>query len=560
MGASALLWASPIRILTTKAATGVNRFAVPLPRPAVLTGADIALQAAVTDVSILPGAPTRMWTFNGTFPGPIIRRPSQQRTTVTLSNGLSESLTLHRHGGHQASTEDGQPADELVAPGASRTYVYDLTEDGGGERAAMEWYHDHSFLRTGRNTWMGLLGLFIVDDGLDASLGLPTGDYDVPLVVTDRSFDQNNQLIDPFTAPGTAARGPGESIGAGYPPGDEVVGDTILVNGAVQPFLDVAARRYRLRILNASNFQTFNLARSDGRALVQIGNESGLLPQPVSRSSLLLGPAERGEIVIDFSGMEGASIVLASTPLTGGAAVPKTAPAIADIMQLRVGAAQPDMSTVPPALRPLPPWAANLSHTPNRVFVFGLGVDQQGRSAWTINGQGFDHARVDARPELGSTETWMFINTGPVPVSHYIHIHDVHWRLLSRNLALPDPWEAGLKETFRLDPGEVLLVGSKFTDHLGRYMIHCHMLEHEDHGMMTTFEVVPPGQGDAPTSHVAAADPVTALVRAQLPPISAGAALAVLDRVAATGRPAPMSVLDRPLPPVVLPYVCKLNR
>lgn len=571
IGAGALLWAGdPIRLFGGLKASGatVGRFTTPLPQLNVLTDADITLTVADVAIPLLPGAPTLMRTFNGSFPGPVIRRPAGAATTVTIVNQLSESLTLHRHGGHQPSSEDGQPASNLVAPGGQRTYRYELTDSGNGghERAAMEWYHDHSYLRTGRNTWRGLIGLFIVDDGLDATLGLPTGARDIPLVVTDRAFDANNQLIDPFTAPGTETRSPVDSASGSFPPGDEVVGDTILVNGAVQPYLAVDACRYRFRILNASNFQPFNFALSNGDALVQVGNESGLLPAPVTRPSVLLGPAERAEIVVDFSRLGGSQVSLVSKQLSGlvhtgaplGADVdtPKTKPPAADIMQFRVGGSVSDASTVPTSLRPLPSWTTALSHTPDRVFVFGLGVDPQGHTAWTINGRTFDHARVDARPELDSTETWMFVNTGNAPISHYIHIHDVDWHLLSRNQASPDPWEAGLKETFRLDPGEVLLLGTKFTDHLGQFMIHCHMLEHEDHGMMTTFEVVPPGQGDAPTAHFDAADPVAALVKSQMPASSAAGALAVLAAVAATGRPAPASVLTRPLPTVAPAYHC----
>ncbi len=552
--AGTLLWASPQRGLARSRAAGRPApFTQPLPRLSELTAADIDLTAAETLVQLLPGGPaTRMWTFNGTFPGPLIRRPSGQRTTVTLHNQLpvaAGTLTLHHHGGHQESIHDGQPATNLVDVGSSRTYVYDLIEDGVGERGALQWYHDHSHQRTGRNSWMGLVGMFLVDDGLDAQLGLPTGDQDIALLLTDRAFDEANQLLDPFATRSGA--------GDGTPPGDEVVGDVFLMNGASQPFLDVQPRRYRFRLLNASNFRVYNLALEDGTPLVQVGNESGLLTEPVTRDAILLGPAERAEFIVDFHGRTGA-LNLISVPLASAGEVPRTAPARADLLQFRVAAGSvADTTVIPAALRPLPSWVDTLSHTPDRVWVFGLGVDPSGTTAWTVNGRTFDHERVDARPELGSTETWLFVNTGPVAISHYIHLHDVDWHLLSRNLAEPEPWESGLKETFRLDPGEVLLVGTRFTDHLGRFMVHCHMLEHEDHGMMTTFEVVEPGKGDRlPRSPI---DPTPTLVRASMPPATAQDALAVLDHVARTGAAAPFSVLRRPLPALSTPIICTLD-
>lgn len=214
---------------------------------------------------------------------------------------------------------------------------------------------------------------------------------------------------------------------------------------------------------------------------------------------------------------------------------------------------------MPPALRPLPQWVDELAPVPDRLWVFGLGLDAAGRPAWTINGQAFDHSRVDARPELGSTETWLFVNAGPVPMSRYVHIHDVDWYVLSRNLAAPEPWEAAPKETFRLDPGEVLLIGAKFTDHLGPFMLHCHMLEHEDHGMMATFEVVEPGAGDAPTAHLDASDPVAALMRDTLPAATAAAALAVRHGVATTGAPLPIAALQRPLAQIEGTALCTLD-
>ena len=204
-----------------------------------------------------------MWTYNGTFPGPLIRRPTGTHTRIHFQNDLpvsAGSLSLHNHGNHSSPESDGQPTTFLVPPGGSRTYHYTGLEDGRNERGAMQWYHDHRDGVTARNVWMGLAGLYIIDDPDDPQT-LPSGQQDVPLAISDRSFDANNQISYQFQSNG-------------------VTGDHALVNGLPQPYLDVADRKYRLRILNASNIRNYQLELSNGQPMTQIGTESGLLPAP----------------------------------------------------------------------------------------------------------------------------------------------------------------------------------------------------------------------------------------------------------------------------------------
>lgn len=476
-----------------------ERFATPLPIPAEYTEADIELVASEAEVEILEGEPTRMWTFDGSFPGPTIRRPAGEPTRVTVRNELpaeAGSLTIHNHGNHSASEHDGRP-EFPIERGHQFTYVYDLVEDGEPQRGALQWYHDHTHHVTGRNVWMGLAGMFIVEHPDEEALGLPSGEHDVPLMITDRAFDDDNQLVtDGFTAHERHDAHALDTVGGGWPPFDEVTGDVHLVNGAARPHFDVEGRRYRLRILNASNFRPYNLSLSTGEAMVQVATEGGLLPEPVAREAIHIGPAERAEVVIDFSGREGERIVLASTPADDAGLLGATGAASAELMEFRVGPDAPDDSTVPDVLRPLPDWLDEAAESPDRVWTFGLNPDEHGHSSWTINGRSFSHGRVDARVEIDSVETWKLVNTSPPGFSHYIHLHHTDWVLLSRNGNDPEPWEAGPKETFRLDPGDEIVIAARFSDHLGPYMLHCHMLEHEDHGMMANFEVVPAGEGD----------------------------------------------------------------
>jgi len=533
--------------VATRDAGAAGPFFQKLRLPPVLTGSHVTLVAREAAVQVLPGMPTKMWTFNGSFPGPVIKRPSGTPTRVTVKHRLPKSvgsLTIHHHGAHSASAEDGQPERNVIEPGKQRTYTYGFREDGKPERGATQWYHDHSHYRTTRNVWHGLAGFFILDDGYDRKLGLPTGAYDIPLMLTEREFDSsNNQLKEPFGfRVYSDADGPGALgllPGSGDAPNDDVVGARFLVNGVENPYLEVAARRYRFRILNASPYRPYNLRLSDGGAMLQVATESGLMPKPVPRTEILVGPGERVEVVVDFSKRAGRRLTLDSVARTDVASEGLISPVgKTSFMELRVTKRAKETSRVPATLRPLPAWVAQASEQPHRVWVFGAGLDDKGRGAWTINGRGFDHHRVDAHPELGAVETWLLVNASPRTVSHYIHIHDVDWKVLQRNGSDPEQGEDCLKETFRLDPGEVLLIAAKFSDHLGHYMLHCHMLNHEDHGMMTVFDVVKPGEGDAP--------PVPGLEAALRSSVADPVVREQVRRVVAAaqgGRPAPASAL-----------------
>lgn len=458
-----------LAVIPSARSTSSTAFAVPLPIPQVLTDANVTLTARQADVQIRPGAPTAMWTYNGTFPGPVIRRPSGQPTTVTLVNDLppeAGELTLHHHGAHASPENDGQPHELLVGQGESRSYTYEMMEAGAPERGAVQWYHDHRMDVTGRNVWMGLAGMFIVDDPAEAAIdeALPGGAQDVPLMIVDRSLGADNQLSYQFTP-------------------DGVLGNLPLVNGAVQPYFEVADRMYRLRLLNASNVRTFELALSNGASFTQVGSESGLLPAPVQRQTLTLGPAERADVVVDFAGLVGQNVVLENR-----AAVSSP---MDQVMQFRVTRDEDEDSFVPAVRRvPRVHEAADLALLP-RTWV--LGRDAM-NGMWTINGKGFEHDRVDATPELGKAERWTFVNS--TAEDHIVHIHDVDWHVVARTGAPPEMQavdEAGAKESFRIGPNEVVVVESTFTDHVGRFVWHCHMLEHEDYSMMTQFEVVAPG-------------------------------------------------------------------
>ena len=360
----------------------------------------------------------------------------------------------------------------MIRPGESKRYVYELTEDGHPERAAFKWYHDHRLDRTALHAWHGLAGMFIVDDEFEAGLPLPHGDHDLALTIADRSFDRHNQLTDPFTDL--------------RPPNDGIDGGKVLVNGAFMPHHRVAARRYRLRILNVSQFRAYDLYLSDGAPMIQIGADGGLIPRPLRRSRILLGPAERVEVVVDFARARGEAVELRSAPHRPGRDPLGSHTYGGALTQFRVDSARVhDGSRVPARLRPLPAWTRGVSHRPDHRWTITVGGVF--KTTWLINGKSFDPTYCDATARLGETVTWELHNK--TSVAHLMHLHQTSWYLLSRDGRPPPPWEDCLKDTFFIYPGERIVVAGRLVDHTGKFVVHCHMLDHEDHGLMSQFRV-----------------------------------------------------------------------
>ncbi|MDQ3572800.1 MAG: multicopper oxidase family protein, partial [Actinomycetota bacterium] len=489
------------------AARRATRFRNRLPIPRELTGSDLTIRVKPARIQILPGQETRMWTYGGSFPGPTIRRPAGKATTVTFKHRLPRSagkLSIHLHGGHSPAVHDGQPGGpagedtgffcdfdpgpagagnaELIAPGTQRRYHYPGREDGSPERGSFQWYHDHRCGNAGRNVWRGLAGMWITDEpAVEDPLNLPSGARDLPLMIVDRQFNGRNQLTNPFANPGNV-------------PFDQVTGSKILVNGAITPFAPVAARRYRLRLLNASNFRAYNLRFANDLPMTQIATESGLMPVAVRRSPILIGPGERVEVIVDFAGMRGRRLELQSVARADGANEHGSKPYQGPIMQFRVGdqvvqdstSTDAQLETREGGLRPLPAWVADASPTPS--FSWTVSVSGGIRPRWLINGETFDPSRVQRTVQLGQVVTWELRN--PTAVAHLMHLHHTDWYMLSRNGEAPPAHEQCLKETFFLDPDDSIVVAGKMSDHRGKYVVHCHMLEHEDHGLMSQFKVV----------------------------------------------------------------------
>ncbi|HEY4565048.1 MAG TPA: multicopper oxidase family protein, partial [Thermoanaerobaculia bacterium] len=435
----------------------------------MLDGDHIHVPIREAEQQILPGPKTRLWTFGGSFPGPTVRRRAGHRTRVTFHHELPEKvgeLSVHLHGGHNRTQFDGYPGgltkhqptsfycqiprglsarasgnDFLLEPGGRKTYVYDLMEDGHPERASFQWYHDHRLDRTASHSWKGLAGMWIVDDELDESLPLPRGERDLPLMIADRSFDRHNQLTDPFTNR--------------RPPDDGILGESVLVNGAYMPHHAVIPCRYRLRILNVSSFRSYNLHLSNGAPMIQIATESGLMPRPIRRREILLGPAERVEVIVDFAGHAGETVELRSTKRHTGRNPAGARTYGGALMQFRVGGERrPDHTRVPRNLRPLPEWTQKAKRKPDHRWEITIGGFF--KTTWRINGRTFNPAYVETKPRLGTIQTWELVNR--TNVAHVMHLHHTDWYLLERNGKAPPPWEDCLKETFFIFPKEKILL------------------------------------------------------------------------------------------------------
>lgn len=492
-GVATLLQACGSRRSQGSYSEAVPRFAAALPIPPVLEptrsdeyGDYYEIEARESSAAILPRQRTTIRGYNGIFPGPTIKATRGRATHVRFTTKLQTPVVTHLHGGHTPSDSDGWPTDVIV-PAGHQAPVTSMRMDHTGNtvpmpssnyehnyrypndrRAATLWYHDHAMGVTGQNVYMGLAGFYLVEDDEERSLPLPRGRYDIPLMLCARQFKEDGSLqYNPHGHSGAE-------------------GDVILVNGAPWPALKVERRIYRFRILNASNSTTFTLALSSALPFVQIATDGGLLASPVELTHISLAMAERVEVVIDFSGYAaGDSVVLRNTeklgPLGEIMRFDITGPAVSDHVRL------PDQLSV---IETLAPDAA----VRTRTFTFGPRPELKNHFPpiyWAINGNRFDPEHSQANPRLGDVEIWRFVyEKSPFRQAHPPHVHLVNFQILDRNGQAPHKYERGWKDTLRLDSGDDVRVIMRFDGYRGRYLMHCHNLEHEDYDMMMRFDVV----------------------------------------------------------------------
>ncbi|GAA2637575.1 multicopper oxidase family protein [Dactylosporangium fulvum] len=453
---------TPLLRATSRAAAPAEPFSVRMPVPPVLRPAARLPGCAIyhltmreAPVEILPGRHTTVRTFDGSFPGPTIRARRGETVIVRQTNKLDVPAAVHLHGGHVEPQHDGHPMD-VIAPGDSRTYVYP-----NRQRAAALWYHDHAHHLEAENVYRGLAGLYLLTDPEEERLGLPRGEYELPLLLRGANLAEDGTLI--YDA--TDVQGPDHG--------------TTLVNGRPTPYLPVAARRYRFRIANVSSGHAYVLKLRDGSEMIQIGTDGGLLPEPVRTGAVSVWSAERADVVIDFSRYPvGSRVYLDNTALFGGET--------RDVLRFDVVREARDDSRVPERLVPLEDLGPAAT---TRTFALSFDL-ATGR--YLINGAVFDPDRVDARPRLGVPEIWEITNSDTrIPIPHTFHTHLEQFRILDRNGVAPPAAERGRKDTLTVHPGETVRIKVRFSTYTGRYVFHCHMLEHSAHAMMGQLQIEP---------------------------------------------------------------------
>ncbi len=432
---------------------------------------ELTAQEGTTEM--LPGTRTRTWGFNGSYLGPTLRAAHGEEVAVEVTNELDEHTTVHWHGMHLPARMDGGPH-QPVAPGETWRPAWTIDQP-----AATLWYHPHPHGHTEEHVYRGLAGMFILDDPSNpAADRLPRryGVDDVPVIVQDKKLSDDGELRDG-----------GSFLGSG------LLGGTVLVNSTYGPYLDVTTQRVRLRLLNASTARVYDFAFSDGRQFAVIAGDGGLLPRAVHTSRVLLSPGERAEIVVTMR--PGEDVVLRShAPDVGGGLFARFNGGADsfDVLQLRAA----------DRLTPSPRLPDRLAPTPD-LGVDGTDVDRRFElSGRKINDQKMDMSRIDETVELGTTEVWEVHNRDGQ--QHSFHVHDVQFLVLSVDGSPPPPEKAGWKDTVFVRPGSTVRIAMRFTDYAdpdAPYMYHCHLLKHEDSGMMGQFVVVEPGAAAGEVTH-----------------------------------------------------------
>ncbi|MQA25875.1 MAG: multicopper oxidase domain-containing protein [Micromonosporaceae bacterium] len=410
--------------------------------------------------------PVKTWGFNGDYLGPTLRAKRGEQVVVNVRNGLAEDTTVHWHGMHLPAKMDGGPH-QMVRPGETWSPRWRVDQP-----ASTLWYHPHPHGQTAEHVYRGLAGMFIVDDPKTSSADLPSqyGVDDIPVLVQDKQFD--GERLDESTS---------QTSGVG------ILGDTIAVNGTVAPYLDVTTEQVRLRLLNGSTARVYDFGFADERPFALVGTDGGLLPAPQHTKRVALSPGERAEIVVTMRAGERAVLRSFPPPLgldplssrfTGGDDT-------LDVLQLRAAKRLADRPEVPERLVDVP-----------RLDPAEAAQRRDFRlSGHNINREKMDMSRIDTTVEKGAVEVWSVFNNDGQP--HSFHVHDVQFQVVSRDGGAPPPHLSGWKDTLYLPPSvrfEIIMRFADYADPDAPYMYHCHVLFHEDAGMMGQFVVVEPGQ------------------------------------------------------------------
>ncbi len=442
---------------------------------------DLNMQDGIS--TFFPGYKTPSKGINGAYLGPVLRMRKGDNIRLNVTNSLQHDTTLHWHGFNLPAAADGGPH-QVIRPGATWSPEFEVREN-----ASTMWFHSHLMGQTAAQVWAGLAGIAIIDDDEADALDIPSeyGVDDFPLALQDRRFRLSGAMsYEPSR----------HDLMAG------MQGNYPVLNGTVFPYMEVTTQRVRLRLLNGANASIYNLTFRDRRTFQVIGSDGGLLPAPVSLKELRLAPGERAEIIVDFSDGQPAHLESISggghgSNMGGGMMMNEMgeqSPAF-NLLEMRPAGTLAATPAIPQTLASLDTPDEGLAVNTRKFLLempmMGMGMMMGRGGGFTINGNEMDMSRIDNVVKRGETEIWEITNAGPM--AHPFHVHNTQFRVLDKGGQPPAPQEAGLKDTVLVEPGQTARILIRF-DHYSDpdlpYMYHCHILEHEDAGMMGQFTVV----------------------------------------------------------------------
>ncbi len=418
-----------------------------------------------TNVEVWPGTTTQVLALNNSYPGPTVRVKRGENFSVLFENKHTVESTIHWHGLLAPELMDGQPKD-AVQPGNSYQYSFPIIQ-----RAGTYFYHSHAHHYTAEQVYKGHAGFFIIEDENESQLGLPSGDFDIPLLIQDRHSIYKPQFVYSPTH---------MDVMQGY------LGDLPLINGTPDAYFEVQKTLYRFRLLNGSNGRVYKIAFSDSSKFWVIGTDSGLKDEVVESNNFFLSPGERVEILFDFSSYDiNQSVNLISQQYDG----PGHQGNQMNLLRFDIVGNNSSGGIVPANLPPINYY--DISNK-KRTRTFSLSRKMgMGTGGHIINGLSFDINRIDEIIPHNELEEWQFINQ--TMNFHPMHVHGVMFQVYARNGSTNlSPNDKGWKDTVLVFPNEEVKVLIKFTDYSGQYLIHCHNLEHEDDGMMLNFKIEEP--------------------------------------------------------------------
>ncbi|MDT3740234.1 MAG: multicopper oxidase domain-containing protein [Candidatus Kapabacteria bacterium] len=419
---------------------------------------------------LVSGVNSNIISLGGGFPGPTIKVKKGDLFNVSFHNMLSENTNIHWHGIYAPDNMDGHPSN-FLKPNQAFTYEYQIIQ-----RAGTYFYHSHNHMTTAKQVYNGMYGFLIIVDDEEKLLNLPSAEFEMLMAIQDIRLGTNDKLI---YSPNALDKMEGW------------LGNQVLVNGIMNTVKKVSKDSYRLRLVNASNARIYKLAFDDMRTFNIIGTDGGLLEKPVEVTSVLFAPAERLDIIVDFKGDSiGNSVKFISEsydPPVGHMGKPTYPQGInLDIIRFDIEDETKSSFTLPEKLSVIEK-ISEINSVKTRKFELQM---QMMNMKHTINNKLYDMERIDETINFGDIEIWDFVNKD-LDMMHPIHIHGLQFQILSRSSSteLPEQ-EKGWKDTFLINGGETVKVIAKFNGYKGKYLLHCHNLEHEDDGMMLNYNVV----------------------------------------------------------------------